>query len=205
MGALRRPRWQNASPVRGFGKRQPIKFIGEFECATYDFQGGPDRDSDLRKTIRFHLLPIGSGAITASNEEDEIDLLISRGVSLSEIRQQAFNAVLPEDADNWKEAKVRRRLRNVAIRRYMLVRANGVCELTGDPASFLTTSGLPNLEVYHINRRADDELDNPRKCAVMTPTAHRELHHRQDGERLNKELLEIVHEKERQIGSLGTL
>ena len=39
----------------------------------------------------------------------------------------------------------------------------------------------------------------------MTPTAHREIHHRQVGERLNKELLKIVHEKERQIGSLGTL
>ena len=112
---------------------------------------------------------------------------------------------MPADADNWKEAKVRRRLRSVAIRRYMLARANGVCEQTGDPASFLTTSGLPNLEVYHINRRTDGGLDDPRNCAAMTPTAHRELHHRQDSERLNKDLLEIVHEKERQIGSLGTL
>jgi len=133
--------------LEALGKRQPVKFIGEFECATYDFQEGPDRDGDLRKTIRFHLLPIGSGAVTAFNEEDEIDLPISRGVTLSELRQQAFNAVLPEDADNWKEAKVRRRLGSVAIRRYMLARANGFCEQTGDPASFLTTPGLPNLEV----------------------------------------------------------
>ena len=124
-------------------KRQPVKFIGEFECATHDFQEGPDRAGDLRKTIRFHLLPIGSGAVTGSNEENEIDLPISRGVTLSELRERAFNAVLPEDADNWKEAKVRRRLRSVAKGRYMLVRANGVCELTGDPASSLTTSGLP--------------------------------------------------------------
>jgi 5-methylcytosine-specific restriction protein A len=187
------------------GRRQPVKFIGEFACATYDFQEGPDSDGNLRKTIRFHLLPVGSGAVTASNEEDEIDLPISRGVTLSELRQQAFNAVLPEDADNWKEAKVRRRLRSVAMRRYMLARANGVCELTGDPASFLTTSGLPNLEVYHINRRSDGGLDDARNCAAMTPTAHREIHHRQDGERLNKELLKIVHEKEQQIGSLATL
>ena len=61
------------------------------------------------------------------------------------------------------------------------------------------------MEVYHINRRADGGLDDPRNCAAMTPTAHLKIHHRQDGERLNKEFLKIVREKERQIGSLGTL
>jgi 5-methylcytosine-specific restriction protein A len=177
------------------GKRQPVKFIGAFECAAYDLQNGPDRYSNLRKTIRFHLLPVEKDG----EEDSDIVLPQAKVVSLSVLRQQALNAVLPEDADDWKEAKVRRRQRSDTIRRYVLARANGICELTGDPAPFLTKLGQPYLEVHHINRRSDGGLDDPRNCAAITPTAHREIHHGLNGERLNSELINIVHMKERAV------
>lgn len=181
------------------GKRLPVKFIGAFECAAYDFQKGSDRDGNLRKTIRFHLLPVEKDGEETIEEDGDIVPLPTNGVSLSVLRQHALNAVLPEDADDWKEAKVRRRQRSDTIRRYVLARANGICELTGDPAPFLTKLGQPYLEVHHINRRSDGGLDDPRNCAAITPTAHREIHLGQNGERLNSELIDIVHMKERAV------
>ena len=87
----------------------------------------------------------------------------------------------------------------IALTTYVLERARGICELTGDPAPFLTQAGEPYLEVHHIHRLADGGLDHPKNCAAISPNAHREIHHGAKGKELDNKLAEIVAAKERQF------
>jgi 5-methylcytosine-specific restriction enzyme A len=178
------------------GKSRPVVFKGEFECAGYDFPLGPDRDGNLRKTIRFHLLAcVDSAPPIEKNQPVTADLPID-GLTLAELRRRAMKAISPDQETDWREAKICRRQRSDAIRRYVLARAKGICELTGDLAPFVTKTGEPYLEVHHLNRRSDGGLDDPRNCAAITPTAHREIHYGKNGELLNEKLSAIIRSKE---------
>lgn len=75
------------------------------------------------------------------------------------------------------------------MKRYVLARASGKCELTGRDAPFVTKSGQPYLEVHHTRRLSDDGPDDPRFVAAICPKVHREIHFGVDGERLNKSLI----------------
>ena len=73
---------------------------------------------------------------------------------------------------------------------YVLARANGICELTGERAPFRTKLGAPYLEVHHTRRLSDEGPDDPRWVAAITPTLHREIHYGEHGEELNRRLQE---------------
>lgn len=98
------------------GKRQPVRYQGEFSCASYDYGEGPDRNGDVRKTIRFHLVPVGE-------DKGEIeDPLLERehqpNLELEELRRRALEASEPSSRQNWRQAKVLQRARRQEIRAY---------------------------------------------------------------------------------------
>lgn len=174
------------------GHGKPVRYLGEFVCSSYDFGKGPDRDGALRRTIRFHLVPVQE-ASTSAYSTDEVE---SVELSLAKLRTRALEAVPPTQASNWRDARVRQRKRNRSIKDYVLRRANGVCELTGERAPFLSTDGTPFLEVHHIHQLSDGGLDHPSNCAAITPNAHREIHFGECGKALDDQLLEIILRKE---------
>ena len=171
------------------GKGQGVKFEGEFICGGYDFGTGPDRDGTARQTIRFHLTPID--AAPAADE-------LPQGLSddLAALRERAISAAVPTPTANWRESRVVLRVRCQIVKAYVLKRAAGVCELTGQPAPFLTKGGQPYLEVHHINRLSDGGLDHPINCAAISPTAHREIHHGADGAKIDEILAKMNAQKE---------
>lgn len=84
---------------------------------------------------------------------------------------RAITASLPAPNANWREARTILRARSQVVKAYVLQRAEGICELTGEPAPFLTKDGQPYLEVHHIRRLSDGGLDHPVNCAAISPTA----------------------------------
>ena len=177
------------------GKGKPVEFIGEFECASIDFAQGPDVNGDLRKTIRFNL--VACNPTTISDAEEKVSEISSR--NFDDLRQSAFNAVAPQETQNWRMAKQIRRQRSSEIRTYVLRRAEGVCELTGKDAPFHKANGEPYLEVHHIRKLSDGGLDHPANCAAITPNAHREIHFGATGSELDERLAMLIRLKEEKL------
>lgn len=176
------------------GKGKPVEYTGEFDCASIDFGKGPDREGNERQTIRFHLMPVDS-----TSDEPTDQSLYDDSRTLEELRATALRSTKPVEATEWQQAVLLRRQRRADIREYVLKRAGGVCELTGDPAPFSKSDGSPYLEVHHIKRLSDGGLDHPVNCAAITPNAHREIHFGAAGKALDERLAEKIREKERKI------
>lgn len=181
---------------QALGKGQPVRFMGEFACASHNYGRGPDREGNARRTIRFHLVPVSDATPTSLAPVDTPPLKLT--YSLEELRDRALNASKASTNDNWRTAKTVQRNRSQDIRAYVLRRAGGVCELTGKQAPFRALTGEPYLEVHHIHRLSDGGLDHPKNCAAVTPNAHREIHHGENGKELDDRLAKIVAAKEAQ-------
>ena len=146
----------------------------------------------VRRTIRFHLAPIERGEVPDEPLQEE-------RADLTTLRDRAITASLPAPTANWREARTILRARSQVVKAYVLQRAEGICELTGEPAPFLTKDGQPYLEVHHIKRLSDGGLDHPVNCAAISPTAHREIHHGVDGTKLDEKLAALIGQKEAQL------
>ncbi len=179
------------------GRGKPVRFVGEFACVSYDFGTAPDRDGNTRRTIQFHLIRVEDVGSSMQDVDAPIDLI--RPKSIDELRELALKASSTTRSENWRAAKNLQYSRSQDIRAYVLERARGICELTGDPAPFLTHTGEPYLEVHHIHRLADGGLDHPKNCAAITPNTHREIHYGAMGKELDDKLADIVAVKERQF------
>ncbi len=176
------------------GKGKPVRFLGTFACPTWEYGRGADREGNDRTTIHFHLvrtgLEAGEAEIVRPTSEDQS--------SLAELRERALEAAKATNSKNAREARRVLYERSRTVRDYVLRRANGHCELTGEPAPFRTKSGAPYLEVHHTRRLSDDGPDDPRWVAAITPTAHREIHYGENGDELNRALREKLKSIEEQ-------
>jgi len=177
------------------GKGKPVEFIGEFECASISFAHGLDVNGDRRKTIRFNLVPSNS-LLTVTM--DDIELPVR---TFDEMRQLAFDAAKPTENRNWRMAMQIRHRRSAEVREYILSRAGGVCELTGEKAPFLKLNGDPYLEVHHIQKLSDGGLDHPVNCAAITPNAHREIHFGAGGKMMDGKLATLIRAKENELSA----
>lgn len=71
-------------------------------------------------------------------------------------------------------------------------RANGKCDLCGQPAPFNNANGLPYLEEHHLSRLADGGDDSIDNAVALCPNCHRKMHivkDEKDTEMLNKRIL----------------
>jgi hypothetical protein len=88
-----------------------------------------------------------------------------------------------------RERKILYRARSVAIREYVLRRANGRCEACKALAPFQTDEGLPYLEAHHIEQLADEGPDHPAKVIGVCPNCHSRAHHSWDKDVFKQSLL----------------
>ena len=168
------------------GKSKPVKFLGRFACQSWDTFQGPDRNGNLRSCIQFHLVRLDH----VVGLEGDIDSKEIEKTSIEDLRDRAFAAAKPQQSKSWSNAPSSYRSRSKSVKDYVLRRAAGRCELTGQPAPFVTRSGAPYLEVHHTRRLSDDGPDDPRWVAAIDPTVHREIHFGDRGSELNQLLIE---------------
>jgi len=84
--------------------------------------------------------------------------------------------------------------RDPAVRAWVLLRANGVCECCGVAAPFLDSEGSPYLEVHHVRQLADGGSDRVSNTVALCPNCHRRMHFGADSATLTTELYSRVKE-----------
>jgi 5-methylcytosine-specific restriction protein A len=115
---------------------------------------------------RAHVRNLGQFVCTGYHEERSPDVKGN-----DQLRAQATAAA--NDGAEPEQRLVNWRKRSELIRRYVLLRANGVCEGCAAQAPFLTMRGEPYLEPHHIRRLSDGGPDDPRSIAGVCANRHR--------------------------------
>jgi 5-methylcytosine-specific restriction enzyme A len=172
---------------KGSGRQE---YMGEFTYANHTLRTGPDREGHARQVIAFHLVPVNSGVEPDSTDEDDAFDDKEEASNLKLARARALSAFAGIEGDGGKSALRTLYRRSAAVQRYVLMRANGICESCRKPAPFARKDGTPYLEPHHTTRVSDGGLDHPRFVAAICPSCHREIHHGIDGDDRNYALVE---------------
>ena len=69
---------------------------------------------------------------------------------------------------------------------YAKKRANGICQLCGNPAPFMRSNGEPYLESHHIKWLSKGGEDTIRNTVALCPNCHKRLHVLNDEEDIKK-------------------
>ena len=173
---------------RALGKGKPCRYMGEFAVANHSIVRGPDKNGAQRDIIVFHMIRVDSsqGApVPTSPGANQ-----RPATSLAEARKLALEACSAAAGSAGSAAVRTLYQRSQLVRDYVLMRADGLCERCGSPASFLGVDGQPYLEVHHTTRLSDGGLDHPRYVAAVCPTCHRRVHYGQDGKDINQKLID---------------
>lgn len=80
--------------------------------------------------------------------------------------------------------------RSTKIKEYAKARADGVCEGCGEPAPFTNKTGDPYFHAHHVHELGDGGSDTPETVIALCPNCHYRVHHGEDGEDYNEELIE---------------
>lgn len=181
----------NASALHLFqslGKGKDQEYIGEFVYAGHRFGQGPDKNGKQRKIIIFELLPVDQLSLLDAMAADGDTLEVSRPKSLAEARALAIAAPKPTDSRSGQAAVRNLYARSKAVKDYVLMRAQGICESCEKPSPFQRPDGTPYLEPHHTTRLSDGGPDHPRYVGAVCPDCHREIHYGMHGAAKNAAL-----------------
>lgn len=67
-------------------------------------------------------------------------------------------------------------VRNPYVAEYAKRRANGICQLCGNPAPFKDRKGTPYLESHHIEWLSEGGADSIENTVALCPNCHRKMH-----------------------------
>ena len=115
-----------------------------------------------------------------------VDLESLEEANLPELRRLALMSARSRVPG--KTAKTVYRVRSAAIHRYVLCRADGVCEGCGRPAPFRNGKGAPYLEPHHTTRLSDEGPDHPARVIALCPNCHRRAHYSDESVQFNASL-----------------
>lgn len=174
------------------------RYRGEYRYVGHHFETRPDTSGTDRQAIVFELASEVLEAALTPNIEDRQKsndaIRLPKKLTIGELRTLARTGESTQVKT--RSTYVRQYYRSLAVKRYALARAKGICECCSAPAPFLTKRNEPYLEVHHLFRVADGGPDNPEGVAAICPTCHRNIHNGINGEKLNAELSKRIQAKE---------
>jgi 5-methylcytosine-specific restriction enzyme A len=159
------------------------RYAGKFDCAGWHMRDARDADGAIRRVIVFELVPSDDAANMTDEIGQEPDL------PLTTLRERALEAATATSVANVRDARKTYYRRSWLVKVYVWARAKGTCEACGQSAPFVRPDGTPYLEPHHTRRVSDGGPDDPRWVAAVCPNCHREIHHGQNGEELNRRLI----------------
>lgn len=185
------------------GKGRPCVYKGEFTYGSHSIRREPDKTGQERDVIVFRLIPVPNtpndelGSSPDDGDQPSVAADAAAG-NLSRLREAAIAACRPVGAISDPKETVRLAYqRSAQVKRYVLARAQGHCELCEEPAPFNRKSdGTPYLEPHHVNRVSDGGLDHPKYVGAICPTCHRLIHFGVNGRNRNEELKARIEAKE---------
>lgn len=145
--------------------------------------------SDLRKR-NVDVRLIGSKTTNDSGNSS----LSSTSPKLDSLRERAKEASVQniEEDTVTRTEKTQQYTRSQEVREYVLARADGVCEGCGESAPFTSKTGEPYLHAHHVHELSDGGSDTPDTVIALCPNCHYRVHHGEDGDKYNQNLLEKV-------------
>lgn len=179
-------------------KENEYYFCGEVElCGSIFTARELDAEGNLRNVLKFPLRRIDVSNKTIINIEDienseKEKAKIVRKLSQEEIKEKVKNI---KSNVVTKEVKTVYRERNQFIAEYTKNRANGICDLCGEPAPFFDKNGKPYLESHHVITLANGGPDVIYNTVAICPNCHRKIHilnNREDTVKLEKILLKYL-------------
>jgi 5-methylcytosine-specific restriction protein A len=173
---------------RSLGKSRGQKYLGEFVYASHHLVTGSDRNGENRKLIIFDLVPIQQAEFWENLDDTDDGPDAQPPITLSKARSLAIAAAKEEEGKPGETANRRLYRRSKAVKDYVLLRANGLCEACKKPAPFIRNNGTPYLEPHHTTRVSDGGPDHPRHVGAICPACHREIHYGKDGATKNSYL-----------------
>lgn len=163
-------------------------YIDHYSVETH--QSGSDRSQRNAIVFKLDLDPSGTDRVCMQDMHiDKKPISIGKKASLSQLRKASLETFNPNTTSQQKTINVRHRSK--ALKKYVLMRSQGVCEACKEVAPFDTREG-PYLEVHHIHLLSDGGPDHPLNVAGLCPNCHRKAHFSLDRESFNCELTEIV-------------
>jgi len=177
-------------------RRGYVRYTGQMICTGFHERRGPDRNGHDRRVIVFELAPLDAFSRPATPDHEKKHTGISQ-VPLPVLRERAISFSAAPSTSRERKAIVQHR--SDAIRLYVLERAEGVCEACGQPAPFITSSGRPYLEPHHIRRLSDGGPDHPQWVVALCPNCHRRAHYSEDKVEFNRQLTQIIADKESRV------
>ncbi len=84
--------------------------------------------------------------------------------------------------------------RSDLVRDLVMERAGGVCEGCNEPAPFHNKRGEPYLHAHHVYELSKGGPDTPQSVVAICPNCHYRIHHGQDGDEYNAELIDNLPE-----------
>ncbi len=168
-----------------------VRYEGQMVSTGFQYRQAPDKEGNQRRAIVFELTPLSEFNQEAARfaDEESAEQQLDKE-SLEELRRKAL--ATSTTAGNARERKVVYRVRSLAIKLYVLRRANGNCEGCGGGAPFRTSKGKPYLEPHHIRRLSDGGPDHPRWVVAVCPNCHRRAHYSHDRVAYNQQLSETA-------------
>jgi 5-methylcytosine-specific restriction protein A len=79
-----------------------------------------------------------------------------------------------------KKVEVSLVARSPDVKAWVLINANGICENCTSDAPFVSTTGIPYLEVHHVKRLADKGPDTVDNAVALCPNCHKALHYSEE-------------------------
>ena len=89
-------------------------------------------------------------------------------------------------------ATLSRFCRSPAVVAYVIAESGGMCECCGRAAPFLTSGGVPFLEVHHVKPLAEGGPDTVDNAVAVCPNCHRACHHAADKAAIRDALIKSV-------------
>lgn len=164
--------WQRKLPVRVIICEGSIRDLSE--------------PNSKASKVKHRMLDPVPWAVTAYNMKSG-ECIVKRGAQPTKFVDQ-FSAEDYEGKSGTRTVTGKVRERDAEVRRRVLARAEGKCELCGE-AGFLTHDGRIFLETHHVVPLSEDGADSTRNAIALCPNHHREAHHGNERVFLRKTML----------------
>lgn len=142
-------------------------------------------------------LPPATNADSKQNKS-ETSSTSEKETNLEELKKRANSEAstnVPEAAITSSKSKPEY-TRSKAIIDYVKKRADGVCEGCKKPAPFTSKTGDPYLHAHHVHELSEGGSDTPETVIALCPNCHYQVHHGDNGETYNQELIDELKEIE---------
>lgn len=142
------------------------------------------RTEDSSNDIREITSPKGTQETNSSSDGQTVDFEVLR-------ERAEKNAVqeVPEETTTVTHVTSQYNRSN-EIREYVKARSDGVCEGCEEPAPFTSKTGEPYLHAHHVHELSGGGSDTPDTVIALCPNCHYRVHHGEDGEEFNQDLIQ---------------